>query len=525
MPPRSRTITIFLLKDAQADPATILKNLASLTALPITIREEECGTLYVQDSADRVPNWLSLFQGSANLRAVRTVNSSTAAVWLVNLRERRFAVTFGYGRNLLRSGSWEEDFGLKVTLNAVDSTKIKSVDRMTLDAISQQSRIQASRDADITEFGLDIEQDLLRAVIGTPLDSTLGTRLTGKDPLQATLAARLDQLPGIVERYLDEFGKEDYRARFPWVAQIHEVKDPLRQAELDNVLVQKLRQGDLQSLWLAVPEMMDWEGLQGFKYRVSRRAPIHPDIHARAFLDSVDDVVDLDDYTLKKRYHVHAVSNENDAVVRQWPVYRCLYCEVVQGDGTYLLNNGRWFRIAADFVQRINESIAAIPQAAINFPGFRDTSEAAYCRRVQGAEPARFALMDQDLIRFPGLPTPIEFCDLFTADRRIIHLKRYTGSSGLSHLFAQGYVSARLFVGEPAFRREINARLPAGFQLADPEQKPQPGEYEVVFGIISQSRNPLTLPFFSRVNLKNAYANLTDIGYRVSVTKIPAHRD
>ena len=92
--------------------------------------------------------------------------------------ERLFALTFGYGKSLLVPGSWDEDFGLKVTLKTVDSNRIRTVDRATLDAIGQHSRIQASREAKIGEFGLDLEQDFLRAVTGVPPDNTLGKQLT-----------------------------------------------------------------------------------------------------------------------------------------------------------------------------------------------------------------------------------------------------------------------------------------------------------------------------------------------------------
>jgi hypothetical protein len=55
-----------------------------------------------------------------------------------------------------------------VTLNAVDHTQIRSVDRETLDSPAPHSQIQARKAASITEFGLDVDQDLLRAVTGIP---------------------------------------------------------------------------------------------------------------------------------------------------------------------------------------------------------------------------------------------------------------------------------------------------------------------------------------------------------------------
>ena len=50
-------------------------------------------------------------------------------------------------------------------------------------------------------------------------------------------------------------------------------------------------------------------------------------------------------------------------------------------------------------------------------------------------------------LRKRGL-TKIEFCDLYGRDKEIVNIKRYTGSSELSHLFQQGVVSGELFARE-----------------------------------------------------------------------------
>jgi uncharacterized protein (TIGR04141 family) len=68
---------------------------------------------------------------------------------------------------------------------------------MTFDTISQQSQIQASREAPIADFGLDVEQDLLRAVTGKPKREQLGTTLTGKDALNTKVRVTLANLPGL----------------------------------------------------------------------------------------------------------------------------------------------------------------------------------------------------------------------------------------------------------------------------------------------------------------------------------------
>jgi len=520
--PKSRVLTVFLLKDPAKPPGDILKHSHTLSEYEVSIAGEAAGAVYVQPSDDRRASWVTLFQGAATIDPAIVRNASTSAVWLIELEGRQFALTFGYGRNLLKPGTYEEDFGLRVTLNAVDPSKIKSIDRITLDAVAQQTRIQAIRDANMSEFGLDVEQDLLRAVTGVPLDATLGHRLSGRDALQVTMPIELSQIPQLLGRLLVEFGKDNFKVRFPWIEQIHEVDDPIKKAELDIQLIDKLKARELDGVWLAVPEMVDWDGLAGFKYKSSVKAPIHTDIHALTFLDEIGDSAEIDEYTLRRRYHVVAIGNDNEAIVKIWPIYRCLYCEVTLGGDTFLLNNARWFRIANDFVQRINEAVDRIAESALIMAPYQDKSEPAYSKRVAEASMGRLALMDSRLIGSASLPNRIEFCDLYSLDHEIIHLKRYSTSSALSHLFAQGVVSAKLFLNEADFRQELNNKLPGTHRLNDPDRKPLAEDFEVVYGIISKSKKKLVLPFFSRVNLKNAYSNLTGMGFKVSVSKIPS---
>jgi uncharacterized protein (TIGR04141 family) len=475
--PKSRQLTIFLIKPELVDPVDILKKCDELRQIPIELSGLPHGILYLQPTQLRPPSWISLFSPVVDIEANLAQNASTAAVWILTVEGQRLALTFGYGRNLLKSGVHVEDFGLRVTLNAVDPKRIKALDRMTLDAVAQQSRIQATREASMSEFGLEVEQDLLRAVTGVPLDESLGARLTGRDALQTVTPTLIEKIPELISRYLEEFAKDDYKRNFPWVDQISEIEDPTRCSALDDQLVEKLKGGAFENVWLSIPEMMDWEGLAGFKYRTGKNSPTMADVHLRSFIDQVGDTGEIDELSLKNRYRVQAISSENDSIIRQWPVYRCLYCEVHEGADTFLLNNGRWFRIASDFVTRVTEAVNGIENCQLAFPEFKDLTEGAYSKRVADTSNGHLELMDQKLVGSSSLPTAIEFCDLLSSDRHLIHLKRYTGSSTLSHLFAQGVVSAKIFLNEADFRVELNAKVSPGNRLADPAAKPDPATY------------------------------------------------
>ena len=516
----THSLAIYLIKPGTSR-AECLNHLRNTTEHKFTLSDGTQGSIFTDSIPPHSPKWVSLLSKVApNLPLLRSSNAS--AVLFLPRGKRLFALTFGYGKSLLNPGSWDEDFGLKVTLNTVDSNRIKTVDRATLDAIGQHSRIQASREAKIGEFGLDLEQDFLRAVTGVPLDETLGKQLTGKDALNVKLPITVDKLPALLDRYMAEAESKVYKEIFPWMDQIHLVISPAKVGDLDATMIERIRAEDFtKGLWLSIPEIIDWAEVDGFKYRDADSAPAYTDVHMQEFLTDVGGSKNVSLELVKKRRHVFAVSQQTGDVYDAWTVYRCLYCEIDQGNETYLLNNGKWYRLGADFRERINEQFSKVPRCELGFPDYADKSETEFNARVAAAFPDKFALLDRKEIKCGGQYDKVEFCDLLAKDKRIIHVKRYAGASApLSHMFAQAVVSASLLRRDSDFRQKVAEYLAPEFR--DLIGEPSPGEYEIVLAIVSTSKKDLTIPFFSRVNLNNTWIRLQDLGYRLSLAKIQA---
>lgn len=113
------------------------------------------------------------------------------------------------------------------------------------------------------------------------------------------------------------------------------------------------------------------------------------------------------------------------------------------------------------------------------------------------------ALMDKRVVRPAGATSTIEVCDLFSAKGEFVHVKKHTRSATLSHLLAQGSVSARLFVDDKGYRQTFRKALPAALRtLVDPD-KVEPGKHSVVYAISAPASRavPSQLPFFTKVNL------------------------
>jgi uncharacterized protein (TIGR04141 family) len=426
---------------------------------------------------------------------------------------------------LLAPGSFEEDFGLKVTLNCVDPNKVHSIDRTTLDTISRHSQVQASHLAPIGEFGLDVEQDILQAVTGEPTDISLGKKLAGKDSLHASVLLDFRDIPSLLERYLSLYRSTRYKEFFAFVDHIRLIRDPGRLQSLNDALVARVRSQDPERLWLSVPEAIDWKFVDHFRYKPSPQKGKYSDLHIGQLAGEISAIsnVDLD----RLRYiRVQGISAENDLPIYDWQLLRCFNHEISESDHTCVLNNGKWYEVASDFAAAVSETCRAVPLSNTQFLVYRDRGEGAYNLRMAASAPERLVSLDKHIVVFPVSPSRIEFCDLYTNTKEMIFVKRYGDSSVLSHLFAQGVVSAETFRREKKFRDLINRHLPATHALAGQVEEMNPQEFTVTFAIISDSARALhdSLPFFSKVNLRNAVKLLESNGYEVRLAKIQQER-
>ncbi len=262
--------------------------------------------------------------------------------------------------------------------------------------------------------------------------------------------------------------------------------------------------------------------MDGFAYSLAGASPpLEDDISLPSYLEHSGSTSELSIEQLRKD-HVYCFSVSADAPRERWSVYRCIYAEVDREDTTFLLNGGRWYRVATNYIQEVNEAIKKVPRSTVlNLPEYTDASEREYNQRVHASDPATFALVDRAPIHYGGGQSQIEFCDLYTTRKEFVHIKRYGGSAVLSHLFAQGTVSAAIFLNDARFRSEANKLLPSSRQIVLPDQRPQASHYEVAFGVASKVPGELVLPFFSRVTLRSTFQQLVGLGFRVTLTKIP----
>lgn len=520
-----RTLNIFLAKKGFRGPTQLLKLSEGYRSYSVSTQKGYLGVLFVRPSDPKRPDWLTLFDGALDepIAKIPLETSSASAVLILEHEGRSYLLTFGYGRGMIQDGVTESRFGLLATLNAIDPDRIRSLDRRSFERVQRHSREQTSQDSGFSAFGLNVEQDLVRAVTGTPSQASYGERFAGHDSLAASIRCKLEGLPSLLSSYKKLADGTDYKARYPWIDNIAEVSDSALRNQLDTSLVRMIQKEELEAISLCPPDLLNWQEVEGFAYRSAKSAALTSDLEWPAYFKEVRTSREVTVQHLKSD-RIACIRTDGGGPLGTWSLRNCIAAELYDNGSRYVLSEGKWYRIDEVYAARVVDAVEKIPQTTRLLPDYDHDSEEAYNEAVAGNSKGSIALMDQKLVRTETASGSIEFCDLFDNEKRLIHVKRYGASSVLSHLFAQGLVSARLVLADQAFREATNKFLPVSHRFADCSVAPDPREYEVAYAIVGVRGKPLKLPFFSMVNLKNASDLLTQIGFKVTLTRIENKR-
>jgi len=449
--PPLQALTIFLLKELD-DPRKALKPAVRLQRIEI----DENHAVFVKRTQPKPPTWAKFFENYVETETFGKVKSAGAVLFCA-AAGRHFAITFGTGRTLLDPLKIEQRFGLLATLNSVDPRKVRSIDKASLDRQGMQSRIQASRDSSTKDFGIDVEQDLVRAVAGTPTDALPGETIAGFDSLHVNTRIEFSDLRGKLEDYLKQSQAKAYQKEFGWIDHVREVRDEKLADKLTRQLIKDIKSSHSVQCWMAPSQIIDWNEVSYFQFGTAQGAPRFTNLTLERFIEHVGGLKKLTPETLE-RGHVRAL-RADDFVAHDWPAQRCLQAELQFGTKSYLLSSGKWYQIDDDFVASIDRIVGSIPICDLGFPAYNDATEGKYNERVADSSQNRFALVDAEMVRHGGGRSSIEFCDLYSIERDMIHVKRYSGSGTLSHLFSQASVSGQLFKSDAAFRGKVNTKL------------------------------------------------------------------
>ena len=516
-------LTAFLVKEGYKEIENFLK-VVGLRRLEVD-KAAAKGTLFFRSGVAIPPSWASIFDDVPGFNSSLIRNRSSRALYVTQVSKRWFCFTFGYARQLIEEAAIERNFGLIVALNLGDPDAIKAIDKTNISHINLQSREQAGRDIGFDGFEFDTDIDLLKSITarGPLTQNDEQDTYSGRDSVSVYTRVTLQDFADVAQRLWKAFQSTTYKRSYPWIDKISQERDPGIIAKLDDKVVEAINQRDLNKIWVAIPEIIHWEEVDGFAYKLRNLNPkkpgpqLHPDIDLEGWLTEtgLQGQVTLSQLQHRKIFQCF----KHDRPPEHWSIYRCLNAETDLKGSKYVLNDGDWYYVERSYVTEINSFYHAIPDSALALPRFGARNEPEYLAHVSQNHP-EFALMDRKTVAIGGGKSQVEFCDLYSRNRDIIHVKKYGGSAPLSHLFNQAIVSGDCFLHERPFREAVNDRLPNGFKLTNPARDPKPADYPVCIAIMSKAPGALELPFFSKVSLKHAVRSLQRMGFAITKLKI-----
>lgn len=530
----SQRLNIFLLREDIGEYDDALDADAKPRRVELAADSAVEGRFYYEPRAPRPAAWVGFIQPALVSDLQSVMSASSAGLLVLRASGRLFAVTFGFGKSMLDLSAVVRRFGLKVALNRVDQSHLKSMDTKSFDDLVVTKRTQTSRSSELPSFGVDVSKDLLRAVTGKPSDPRFATTLSGADAVVLSVQLPVTGLTTKCEELLVAYGETKYKENFDWIDHLTEVPPGELLDSLDDLLLADLVSGAPSTSHMAPPEPIEWDAIDGFAAKIGGAGRTEfEELDLDDYLEALGDGVAELTVKLLKQRRVSVRFNRNGEFDDRWTVYGCLVSEQRVDGVLYVLIEGDWFAVDDTLVKRVESFNSQLAQTDVALPeGNKGEAEGLYNRRAAPETSTELLVLDQKLPRPGGGTSGIEPCDILTAQGEFIHVKRKSRSSTLSHLFAQGSVSALALLDDGEYRSRVRAAIveragnrdPSPWLQAVPEHVPPryASALKVSYVVIVNSDKPghQWLPFFSQLNLMQHARPLRSAGIAVTVTRI-----
>jgi len=520
-------LNIYLLRESIKDDSNIIlaKYLGEDGFLEIEPKSKPPFTCqaWIQFNKGKQPKWLEWLSSGFDLSTYQLMNQSNSFIIILEEEDRKFVVTFGYGFSAIDRAVVESDFGFKVTLNAIKPDSIDTIDARTIDRVTRQKKIYLNVGRSVQEFGIETDVDWLRSVRGVAKCGQIDGKMCGTDAVKIVWNGQFESLGKCCSKLLELYKSDSYKKHFGFVDHFRplDTNHPLLK-ELEENVVQMLEDGN--SDWLAVAQTeIPSEDIETYKIWSGKV--------------KIEDIDELDLISVKnfialyeaekgtkpdlKKASVIGLDAQGDARSRKTSVWKYLVAHVEYVENVYVLSLGRWFQTDRDYLDNLRQKVAAIQDitAAIN-PLDWETgmTEEEYNRKL--ADDRGWLLLDRKvyLLKDRG-DYKIECADILTDSQDFIHVKSMTSSATLSHLFAQGAISARLFRIDNEYRNKVSDDFRNHYQKA---LNYNHSDSRVVFAIASQKKGNIAdiLFFFSLVNLVQHKDMLDAMNWPMAICRI-----
>jgi uncharacterized protein (TIGR04141 family) len=388
--------------------------------------------------------------------------------------------SFGNAWSLLDPSATVERFGLRTGLNALLSTPappssgksspkpvgVRGLTSAIRAAVVRKSTVVTARPASASSLErVDQASDAAAMAELTTHHKTFSRVAAGRSLRFEAPVSSLSDLESYAREALRLHKRDDYKKdpEYQWIDYTVPVTD---RAEVDRVLDELLAKASAKSplpvdiVWVdtdpdtgLTPTFVCFPGERsgpGASHRTDLLWPA-----ARQWLAAnASAVPGREALRTKLRFYV-AGSTYGPTTVELWQL---LVAQLSVGKETFVVSDGEVWRASSSHIADIDARLG--PRTVINpswLPKYKPGE-------VEGAYNARAALLgghfllDKSLVRIPG-QTTFEPCDLMSGDGHLMHVKRKTSSSTMSHVVAQALTSTQLLRSDVRARDLLDAAL------------------------------------------------------------------
>ncbi|MEV5142904.1 DUF6119 family protein [Streptomyces sp. NPDC052727] len=500
---------------------------------------------YFATKSDSIPPWSrSLSPLFTALESVRSV--SHRLVIFLPVDERVFAVCFGYGSSSLEWSWIEPNFGLLFASRAYNTLALNEIRSRRIDPSARTQSVQIPNRTGIRDFDVELEGEFIRRVVGE-LDD--GCEIEGLGAVVATDSVAfktetdLYEVRRVLKRMLDTVGINDAREELRFI----DALEPLRSnaevtADLEKLLALSLF-GDRATkqstptnedvanldpliLSFAPPDDLTIENVHLIRLKRGDEIAFMQEMNIPSLLDGLSEFRGSLGRTALKDIKVMAIDSDGNPASQSTPLKNWLIFEAASEDKRYLLTLGKWFALAESYARQLDHDLAEIEDVTslLNLRDWvkseetpEESGENGYNKRA-ARNRDDLVVLDTDTISSVG--DQIEACDLLHRGGHLIHVKKWSDSQTLSHLFSQGYVSATTLTEDADYRLAFIEKVISLSPSFEEVARTAPTKVTYAIAVTGTRPIPDSLPTFSKVNLRGFVRKLRRMQVHPSVARI-----
>ncbi|MGW6951497.1 DUF6119 family protein [Streptomyces xanthophaeus] len=501
---------------------------------------------FLRTKTDGVPPWARSL--APTFPALESVTSlSHRLVIFLPVADRTFAVCFGYGSSALEWSWIEPNFGLRFASRSYNTYALNEIRSRRIDPSARSQSVLIPTRTGLRDFDVELDGEFIRRMVGE-LDSGLDFpdlgAVVATDSVAFKVETDLAQVSEILRHMLDVMDASEIKDDLRFI----DALEPLRSndeltGELEKLLVSHLFQhrastrsapkdDDVSSLEpyllsFAPPDDLTIENVHEIRIQKGDEIGSLTEMGTESLLNVLLRFRGSFGRSSLKDIKVMAVDSEGQPASQSTPLKNWLIFEAGSDEKRYLLTLGKWFALAEDYAKQLDNDIRQIDDVSdylnlgtwtigLNNRGKKYEEKDFNDDATNGR--ADLVCLDRNTIASAG--NKIEACDLFHSDGYLIHVKKYTDSQTLSHLFSQGYVAAQVLTEDQDYRLTFIDKVAALNPALEQAARNAPVKLTYAIAVKGTRDISQSLPTFSKVNLRGFVRKLQRMQVHPSLARI-----